>query len=385
MSERLQFVQACLNRRVSILEVCHEFQISEKTGHKWLARFRTEGPAGLAPRSHAPHAAAGAMTAEMATTLLDYKRRHPRWGPRKMRDRLQQLEPARQWPAPSTIGTLLARHGLVRPRRRVHGPHHARLEGRTPALAPNDVWTADFKGEFRLRAGGAYCYPLTVMDLHTHLLLRCTALPSTAVRSARRAFERLFREHGLPTVLRTDNGVPFAQPNAIGRLGALGLWWVRLGIRPEHTTPARPAENGAHERFHRTLKAHTQPAAATFRAQQQCFDRFRVEYNTERPHESVPGHQPPASVYCPSPRPYPSRLPPLEYPEATAIRRVDPAGSIKWHGHLLFLSTNLAGAEVGLYADAFECLTIHYAALTLGCYDPHDHRFTAHVHWRADS
>src|SRR4029079_430549 len=178
----------------------------------------------------------------------------------------------------------------------------------TAATAPNVVWTADFKGQFRLGTG-TYCYPLTLLDLHSHYLLRCHALPSTAVHTARARFVRAFTEYGLPEVLRTDNGVPFAQPNALGRLGALALWWIRLGIRPEHITPATPSENGAHERFHKTLKAHvTHPVARTMAAQQRGFDTFQAEYNFDRPHASLPNHQPPAQCYAPSPRPYPRRL-----------------------------------------------------------------------------
>ena len=264
----------------------------------------------------------------------------------------------------------------------MRGATQRRLDGRTIAAAPNDVWTADFKGEFRLHAQRTYCYPLTVLDLHSHLLLRCAALPTTAIAPARRVFERLFREYGLPTVLRTDNGIPFAQPNAIGRLGALGFWWVRLGIRPEHTTPARPAENGAHERFHKTLKAHTLlPPAASFATQQQRFDRFQVEYNTERPHESVPAHRPPAQAYQPSLRPYPTRLPALEYPDATATRRVDCAGDFKWQNQRVFLSGNLAGTDVGFYEEVPDVLTVRYAALILGEFDLPARRFTARVRW----
>lgn len=383
MSDRLRFVQACLDRRTQLVDVCTAFGISEKTGHKWLARFRADGPAGLAERSHAPHQPCGAMPAAVADRIVALKRRFPLSGPRKLRDWLDQHEPERVWPAVSTIGELLKRTGLVcARRRRVRGPRHAQLPGRTLALAPNDVWTADFKGEFRLRGSTTYCYPLTILDLHSHWLLRCTALPSTAVAATRRSFERLFREYGLPTVLRTDNGIPFAQPNAMGRMGALAFWWARLGIRPEHTTPARPAENGAHERFHRTLKAHTiHPPAASFAAQQQRFTQFQQEYNTERPHESLPGHRPPASVYTASLRPYPARLPALEYPDATATRRVDCIGFFKWHQHRVFLSRNLAGADIGLYEQVDDHFTIRYAALELGIYAPHTHRFTTHVHW----
>jgi putative transposase len=386
MCERLQFIQACLDRRVSVAEVCAEFGISEKTGHKWLARFRADGPGGLADRSRAPKHSPGAMAPAVADRILALKRRFPLSGPGKLRDWLVQHHPTDAWPAASTIGALLLRHGLVqrRPHRRgaVAAAARATLVGRTAALAPNDVWTADFKGEFRLQGHGAYCYPLTVLDLHSHLLLRCTALSSTALAPTRRVFEHLFREHGLPRALRTDNGLPFAHPLALGRLGALGLWWARLGIRPEHITPARPAENGAHERFHRTLKAHTlRPPAPSLAAQQRAFDRFRTEYNTERPHASLPTHCPPQQAYAPSSRPYPTRLPPLEYPGAVAIRRVASNGSFKWRAHPIFLSGTLADQDIGLYEHTADRLTVRYAQLVLGELELHDHRFTGHVRW----
>jgi transposase InsO family protein len=297
-----------------------------------------------------------------------------------------QHEPSVRWPAASTIGELLVREGLIRRGRRKRSPQHRRLETlRTPATAPNVVWTADFKGQFRLGTG-EYCYPLTVLDLHSHFLLGCTALPTTAVRPTREAFARLFREFGLPAVLRTDNGVPFAQPNAMGRLGQLAFWWVRLGIRPEHIRPARPSENGAHERFHKTLKAHTtRPASVSAPAQQKRFDRFRREYNDDRPHEATPDHRPPSTAYAVSPRPFPPRLPPLVYPGATAVRRVDSSGIIKWHDTPIFVSRNLSGDYVGLTERAQDILVIQYGQLILGDYDPHLHRFTAHPRWLSDS
>jgi hypothetical protein len=202
------------------------------------------------------------------------------------------------------------------------------------------------------------------------------------VAPTRQVFRRLFHDYGLPTVIRTDNGVPFAQPNAVGRLGALAFWWVRLGIRPEHITPARPAENGAHERFHKTLKAAaTRPASSSLEAQQRRFTRFQAEYNTQRPHESLPGRRPPSSVYTPASRPYPPRLPPLCYPETSAVRLVDQAGFIKWRAHPLFLSSNLAGEHVSLTENASDLVTIAYASLALGDFDPHLNRFIPRVRW----
>lgn len=382
MSERLAFIRACLGRREKIVDICDRFAISEKTGQKWLRRFRDAGEPGLADRSHATLARAHRLEPAVIAEILALRHQHAHWGAAKLRDRLIQRTPEQHWPAASTIGELLKRHGLIRAKRRPHSNAHPRLASeRTVASAPNVVWTADFKGEFRL-GRGAYCYPLTLLDLQTHFLLRCTALPTTAVSVTRSIFVQAFREYGLPTALRTDNGVPFAQPNALGRLGALGFWWVRLGIRPEHIRPATPSENGAHERFHKTLKAEaTRPGSRTFAAQQRRFDCFRAEYNTERPHASTPDHRPPGHAYITSPRPYPARLPELDYPDAATVRRVERGGAIKWRGHPIFLSSNLSGQDVGLTETTPDCLEIRYAALILGDFDLHTQRFLPHVRW----
>jgi putative transposase len=391
MNERLQFIQACLDRTERIVDICARFGISEKTGQKWLARFRADGPAGLAERSHAPRTPHQQMAPERAARLIALRKRHPSYGPQKLRDWFVQREPGTPWPAASSIGALLVREGLVVRRRRRATTHPALVSGRTPASAPNVVWTADFKGESRLTTG-AWCYPLTVLDLHSHYLLGCRALPSVGVTATRCAFERLFREYGLPTVLRTDNGVPFAQPNALGRLGSLAYWWVRLGIRPEHIRPASPAENGAHERFHKTLKAATLPPAQSrapsFPAQQRRFDQFQREYNEERPHASVPGHRPPACVYAEADasaaRPYPERLPLVCYPEQSEVRHVSNRGAIRWRNAWIFLSSNLKGEDVLLTETPTDLWTVTYASLALGELDPVSKRFTPRVRW-ADS
>jgi len=384
MSERLAFVQACLDRRKRLVEICSEFGISEKTGHKLLKRFREEGMEGLRDRSHAALRHPHGITSEVRERMIALRRKYPLYGAEKLRDWLLQHEPDVRWPAASSIGELLKRANLIRSKRRHQSPEQKALSGcRTRALEPNMVWTADFKGQFRLRKGsGAYCYPLTVLDLHTHYLLGCKGLETTAVRRTRQIFTNLFREYGLPRMIRTDNGIPFAQPNALGRLGALAFWWVRLGIRPEHITPARPAENGAHERFHRTLKAAaTRPASVSFAAQQQRFDDFRTEYNNERPHQALPDHRPPGTLYTASPRPYPSRPPAIVYPENSFVRLVDGGGNIKWRGHPLFLSGNLAGDYVSLTEGADDIFTIAYGSLELGDFDSNTKRFSPRVRW----
>jgi putative transposase len=382
MTERLAFITACLDRTEFIVDICARFGISEKTGHKLLKRFREAGPSALQDQSRAPHTGAHRLSPDVVARILALRRRYPQYGPVKLRDWFVQHEPAQHWPAASSIGALLVRAGLVRPHRRHRATEHARLDsGRTMATTANHIWTADFKGEFRV-GSGAYCYPLTVLDLHSHFLLGCTALETTGVATAHHQFLQLFREYGLPQVIRTDNGVPFAQANALGRLGALAYWWIRLGIRPEHITPARPAENGAHERFHKTLKASaTRPAAASLHAQQHRFDVFRHEYNRERPHASLPAHQPPATQYASSPRPYPARLPTLHYPADAVVRKVDGGGHIKWQNHAHFLSHNLVGQYVRCLETPTDLVTIIYATLALGDIDPHTHRFIPRVHW----
>jgi putative transposase len=388
MSEKTAFIQACMDRKKRIVDICREFGISEKTGYKQLNRFKEGGFEALGERSHAPKSHIGRITQEVAERIIALRRKYPHYGAETIRYRLMQSEPLTHWPAASSIGELLKREGLIRPKRGRHvAAERSELDGRgssrIKATEPNLVWTADFKGQFRLRKGaGEFCYPLTVLDLHTHFLLGCTALDSTAVASAREIFVAHFKEYGLPQVMRTDNGVPFAQPNALGRLGALAFWWVRLGIRPEHITPATPSENGAHERFHRTLKeAATKPPSQSPKAQQKRFDEFRSEYNFKRPHRDLEERKPPGHFYTASPRPFPARLPELFYPEESEVRRVDSAGTIKWRNNPIFISQNVAGQYVGISEEEGALFTISYGSLALGEFDLDASRFIPRVRW----
>lgn len=387
MSLRLQFVQEVHRGRRSIRDACRGFAISEKTGYKWLARFATEGPDGLADRLRTRHTFAHQLTPAVAAAILALRHTHPTWGPRKLRASLERTRPRTDWPAPSTIGALLARHGLVRPRRRPGGgpARWAPLDQPlTRAQAPNEVWTTDFKGEFRL-GSGAYCYPLTVLDAHSRFLLECRALPSTASAAAHRVFARLFHTYGLPRVIRSDNGVPFASPLALSRLSTLAVWWIRLGIRPERIAPGAPQQNGAHERMHKTLKAETtRPPAASAARQQAHFTAFRHEYNTERPHEAL-GLQVPASSYHPSPRLMPARLPELEYPAHVEIRRVQTTGMIRWRGTPVCLTTVLAGEAVALDPTATDEWRVSFGPLVLGTLHETTRSFTPESYWTLDA
>jgi transposase InsO family protein len=386
MSLRHEFVRVAYQGRHPITELCLAFGISEKTGHKWLARFASEGVAGLADRSHAPHTRPHQLAPPLVTGILALRATHPTWGPRKLRAALVATQPDLPWPATSTIGALLKRRGLVRRARRPGGgpARWAPLDQPlTVAHAPNDVWTTDFKGEFRLRSG-PYCYPLTVLDAHSRFLLGCTALNSTATTPAQVVFTRLFQTYGVPRVIRSDNGVPFASPLALSRLSTLAVWWIRLGIRPERIAPGAPQQNGAHERLHKTLKAETtKPPALTAVEQQTRFNHFRREYNNERPHEAV-DLRPPASRYHPSPRRFPRRLPPLEYPPTAEIRRVTAGGTIKWHSMNVWLTAVLAGQDVALEPTTSEAWRISFGSLVLGTLNANERRFTPESYWKLD-
>ncbi|HUS17211.1 MAG TPA: integrase core domain-containing protein [Chloroflexia bacterium] len=371
MDQRVQFVADCLAGELTMAAVCRAYGISRPTGYKWLDRYRAQGAAGLEERSRAPLSHPHAVAAEVEAAILAARAAHPTWGPRKLLAWLQArrergLEPPLALPAASTAGEILRRAGLAVPRRR-----RARTPPWTQPLAhagaPNAVWCADFKGQFRT-ADGARCYPLTISDASSRYLLRCVGLAAIDGARVRPLFEAAFREFGLPRALRTDNGPPFASVG-LGGLTPLSAWWIKLGIVPERIEPGRPEQNGRHERLHRTLKRETAaPPAATPRAQQAAFDRFRREYNAERPHEAL-GQRPPASAYSPSPRPFPERLREPEYPDADAVRRVRSSGEIRWGGRLVYLSESLIGEPVGLTALDDRHWLLAFGPLVLGVLD----------------
>lgn len=357
MEQRLQFISDYLRQLWSMAELCDRYRISRKTGYKWLARYEAGGRNGLYDRSRRPHHSPRATPQHLVDALIAKRSRHPRWGPKKLLLLLAAEHPDWPWPAPSTAGLILKRHGLVEPvrRRRRRSPEKSRSE----STAPNHVWTADFKGEFRTR-DGRYCYPLTIVDDHSRYLLACRALLHPTTAATQNTFTRLFRQLGLPQVIRTDNGSPFAG-RGLARLSRLAVWWIRIGITPELIAPGHPEQNGRHERLHRTLDDTTiRPAAASCRAQQRRFNHFRHEYNTLRPHEAL-GQVPPTTCYAPSARPWLNRLPPLEYPAHFELRRVASNGCIRWHRRQLFVSLTLAGQVIGL-----EEVTIGYWNLYLG-------------------
>lgn len=348
MTERWQFVRDARQRLATFTDLCALYGISRVTGYKWLKRANASGLDFLQELSRRPHSCPHATPPVLQARLLEARRRHPTWGPRKllalMRRQERRQGTAFAWPARSTVAALLRRNGLSakRPRRARRGHPGRPL---TPMTAPNVIWTADYKGQFRL-GDGSYCYPLTVQDGFSRYLLACRGLTGTTSVECRPVFERLFQEYGLPEILRTDNGVPFAT-GALGRLSQLSVWWIRLGIYPELIEPAHPEQNGRHERMHRTLKRATaRPPAPTRRRQQERFELFRDEYNAVRPHEAL-SDATPASLYIRSPRLYPSTLPPVEYPPHFETRLVSANGGIRWLKGWVNVSHVLAGETVG--------------------------------------
>jgi putative transposase len=347
VNERLLFNAARHDDVWSMTELCERMGISRQTGHAWERRYKEHGADGLKPRSHAPHTCPHRVEPKLAEVLLKARQAHPHWGPRKILPWLVGKHPELEGhlPAASTVGDLFKREGLVAPAKRRRPPVH-RVAKLSPSREPNEIWAADYKGDFRTR-DRRKCYPLTITDLYSRALLACDALLSVSIMEAMPMWERCFREHGLPERIRTDNGSPFAAATAMG-LTRLNVWWAKLGILHERIDLGRPDQNGSHERMHRTLKAETtRPPGANQAAQQAIFDLWREEFVRERPHEAL-GQRTPASIYVRSPREMPERIPEPEYEGHCEIRRVRPIGTIKFQGQEIFLSSTLAAETIGL-------------------------------------
>jgi len=343
MEERLRFVARLLDGE-AMTDVCREFGVSRKTGYKIFDRYKEQGAAALSDRSRRPVRYANQLPEQVEGLIVRLKAEKPHWGARKIRELLvRRLDGDVRIPAKSTIHAVLDRHGLVK---RGGGPRHrARGTPLSAGTGPNDLWCADFKGEFKL-GNGRYCYPLTVTDHASRFLLLCEALDSTREEPAMAAFERLFRERGLPLAIRSDNGVPFASPNALFNLSKLSVWWLRLGIAIERIKPGHPQQNGRHERMHLTLKRETtRPPGSNSLQQQERFDAFVREFNTERPHEAL-DMKCPAELYLASPRPY-DGLPELIYPFHDRELLVTACGRLCLHRKRINVSTVLAGQKLG--------------------------------------
>jgi transposase InsO family protein len=372
--QRISFISDVLNGSYAFSVYCRDYGISRKTGYKWFKRYREEGFKGLQDRSRCPHSHPHQLSGYVRQEILRLKTKHSCWGAPKIRQLLKVEHPDWQvYPAESTIGRFLRDCGLTYDRRRKvrAKPTSTPL---TTGISANDVWSADFKGNF-LTGDRHRCNPLTISDDASRYLLCCQHVDRMSFASVKQQYERVFSEYGLPLIMRTDNGVPFAGQGVHG-LSRLNVWLVRLGIRTERIKPGHPEQNGRHERIHRTLKEYIQPVSKDLLSQQKVFDKFRYEYNNERPHESL-SMATPAEYYSVSVRVFPSKLPCVDY-GSFSVRKVASHGDIRYQGERYFLSEALGGQEVGLEQISERSWRVYFCTLLLGVIDTYNRRFTAY-------
>ncbi len=362
--ERMRFVAALQRRTQTMSEICREFGVSRKTGYKILRRFEAEWIGGLRDRGRAPRTHPNQTEPEVEAAIVQVRKAHPTWGSKKILVVLEREWTLGELPARSTVDQVLQRAGVVTPRgrRRVRRP--ARSAPVVEADAPNDAWSIDYKGWFRV-GDGTRCDPLTVNDVYSRASLECRALISPKLEDVQDRLDRVFCDVGLPKVMLSDNGPPFGS-NGIGGLSRLGVWLLRLEVQPVYIQPGHPEQNGRHERFHETLKSETaNPPRSSVRAQQSAFDRFTTCYNEERPHEAL-GMRTPAEMYTPSPRPMPMRVPEFEYAETFEVRRVRTDGTIKWEGEHVFVGAAMSGELVGIEPVGDADWHLHVGSMRLG-------------------
>jgi len=364
VDEKLKFVARLMDGE-KMSGLCREFGISRKTGYKILARYKDSGLEAFTDRSRRPYRQANQLPLQMEKTILQIKNEKPHWGAPKIRERLIRKYPDIKPPAKSTVHAVLDRHGLVEHR----GRRRNRAAGTelSHATLPNELWCADYKGEFML-GNKRYCYPLTISDFSSRYLLACEGLETTKEQTAMTVFEAVFKEFGLPHAIRTDNGVPFASPNALYGLSRLSVWWLRLGIAIERIKPGHPEQNGRHERMHLTLKKETtKPSGRNLLQQQGKFDGFREEYNNERPHQAL-DMKFPSEIYKPSTRHY-TGLPNIEYPLHDKTITVTSCGRICLGGNKINFSTVFAEQTIGIREVNDKIWLVSFMDYDLGYFD----------------
>lgn len=367
MEQRIKFVLDVQRGELSVAALCRRYGISRTTGYKWIDRFEAEGLEGVRERSRRPKCSPNSTPERLIHMMIEERRLHPTWGPKKIRARLLMRGVARP-PAASTIGTILKAQGMVRSRTRSRTQPAGPRGPLTEPEAPNEVWTVDFKGWFRTK-DGVRCDPLTIKDLYSRYVLSVRALPNQTVEETRRAFTAVFKQYGLPQVIRSDNGSSFASTSA-GRLSRFSVWLMQLQITPEFIAPGHPEQNGSHEQTHWILKNETtRPPASNRQAQQRRFNRWREEYNQLRPHEGL-GMRTPQELYKPSWRPFTGLLLQPSYPDSFHVRRVRSSGQIKWQGKLRYISEPLIGQLVGVAPSNNGVHEVFFASRYLG--DLHD-------------
>jgi putative transposase len=376
MDQKVKMISNWLEDNCDITELSIKFGVSRKTVYKWINRYLNEGIEGLVNRSRASYTHPNITELNKIDRIVEYKLKHKTWGPRKIVNCLEKKYPEEIWPSVSTTGDWLKKKDLVKSRKRKKHVHQYQ-DHFVECSDPNDVWSADYKGQFYTK-DKKVCYPLTVTDNYSRYIIACDGLEGPRYLETKACFERIFREYGLPYAIRTDNGVPFAGI-AIGGLSRLSIWWIQLGIIPERIKPGRPQQNGRHERMHRTLKSDTlNPSGINLADQQKRFDRFRVEYNIERPHESI-NMKRPGELFKRSNRSYPDSIKPIEYPDDFKVRNVKHSGEISFGNKLYFISELLNGDKVGLKEVSDGLWQMNYGLHKLGHIDLHRNKIIRYL------
>ena len=372
VDQRLQFLSSYQQKEMSLSDLCREFGVSRPTGYRWINRYKEVGPEGFLDRSRKPHGCSHATSEATENAILALRSKHPSWGARKLKARLEKVQPRVNWPAASTFGNILHRAGLTNPKQKKRRTTPC-SEPFSEVNAPNQLWCMDFKGYFST-GDGTRCDPFTITDAHSRYLIRCQTVSRMDLSQVVAVCEAAMREYGMPARIRTDNGAPFAGTGLLG-LSKLSLSWTKMGIVHERIQPGRPQQNGRHERMHRTLKEDTtKPPALTLRLQQKKFDRFRQIFNHERPHEGL-NNETPASLYQRSSIMFPRVLTPFTYPRGFQTRRVNTSGDISWHKDRVFISQVFSFEDLGFEEMDEEIFRVYFREIELGELDVTELRF----------
>ncbi|TGL17717.1 IS481 family transposase [Leptospira yanagawae] len=367
IEERIKFIAAVKSGKWCFADLGRDFNISRKTGYKYLKNYESEGIDGLKDKSRKRITQSNETSEKIVRLIVDLREEHPSWGPKKLRPILKaRFHRLKHIPSETTIGNILRKKGLIKPKKkRPRVPQS--LFPFSDVVAPNDVWCVDFKGHFTV-GNGHRCDPLTITDAHSRYLLACEILNKTNAEQTKAVFERVFKEYGLPVAIKSDNGAPFAS-KAIGGLTSLSVWWLKLGIRPERIQPGKPSQNGRHERMHRTLKEETAlPPRSSLEAQQISFDNFRYEFNHVRPHEAL-GFLTPAKEYKRSIREFPKKILEVAYPTHIVTDKVHESGFAQYGPHRVFFGNPFIGEVVGFEEISDRHCRLYFANAILGILD----------------
>lgn len=347
LEQRREFIKEYLNGCDNFKGLCKKYGVSEKTGHKWKNRFLEQGFNGLVDQSRAPQTSPAQLDEDTVIRLIRLRMAHPTWGAKKLAVLYKKAYPSANPPSESSIYRVLGKAGLIQKRRvRPVNNDTNRLRNRIQATHPNDVWTVDFKGWWY--SSGEKCLPLTVRDLASKYILDIRLMQSCTADAVREVFDQLFRQYGLPKVIRSDNGIPFATTTGLCGLTTLSAWWIYLGIMPDRTDPGSPGQNGSHERMHADLSRDIQgKVPGGISANQSAIDEWVKEYNEVRPHEAL-GMKTPAEIYEKSRIKYHGTPELLEYPITFLTRKVNKNGYVKLNKRQYMVSTSLRRLSVGL-------------------------------------